>query len=138
MARRSFSMRAKTGQASTGSRTIAVIGRTTQALGPDVLGGPDHAAHLEVMGRSHADPSIGVMGRPDHGTRVDVMGRHLPAPGTDVMGGPDRGVRLDVMGRSDRGVLASDLRAHEISAGETVKATSTRPDATPRLSRRAA
>jgi len=54
-----------------------------------VMGPPNRAPGVPVMGATSWDIHLHLMGRPDAGTRVDPLG------------GPDNGPRVDPMGESD-------------------------------------
>jgi len=100
---------------------ISVMGRPNLAPGVDVMGGPDRGPRLDLMGRPNLAPGVDVMGGPARGPRLDLMGRPNLAPGVDVMGGPDRGPRLDLMGHNDpdlEDALHRGRRARRLPGGQ--------------------
>lgn len=62
---------------------------------PSVMGPPNHA------------PSVPVMGAASPGLHLEVMGGPDTSPHLDLMGGPDPGPRVDPMGESDATLVDS-------------------------------
>jgi hypothetical protein len=122
MARLRFSMGAPTGHGSMGTSAIPVRREQIErdrggARRPEVLGVEASPSVISVMGGPNRAPGVAMMGGRDRGVRLDVMGGADRRPSVDAMGGPDGGVRLDVMGQSDPRYVDSLFTRQKSAAG---------------------